>query len=127
MSVFGRNSAIACVALAFLAVSAHAKRVFPKPVAPVIFAGIRYTPQGDGRDQYVVAADLSSGNELWRVKVFHSHIKPWGEEDVQWVFITDLKLAGNTLLVRDEKSRCYSVDLAKRRVKKLQCGGVFSQ
>ena len=127
MSTFRRNSAITAVVLAFLAVSVPAKRVDPKPVAPLTFAGIRYTAQGDGRDHYVVAADLSSGNELWRVKVFHSHIEPWVEEDVKWVFITDLKLAGNALLVRDEKSRRYSIDLTKRRAQKLQCGGVFSQ
>jgi hypothetical protein len=127
MSTFCRNSAIACVVLASLAAPAVAKRVNPKPVAAVISDRTRYTAQGDGRDQYIVAADDSSGSELWRVKVFHSHIEPWVEEDVQWVFITHLKLAGNALLVRDEKSRCYSVDLTKKRVKKLQCGGAFSQ
>src|ERR1700678_4570550 len=127
MSTFRRNSAITAVVLAFVAVSVPAKRVDPKLFAPLTSAGIRYTAQGDGRDHYVVAADLSSGDELWRVKVFHSHIEPWVEEDGQWVFITDLKLAGNALRVRDEKSRRYSIDLTKRRAQKLQCGGVFSQ
>jgi len=83
-------------------------------------------PTGDGRDQYVVARDAVSGQELWSVKVFHIRIKFWTEEDVQWVYVTDLKLMDNFLFIRDERSRCYSIDLAKRRVKKKQCGGFFS-
>ena len=79
---------ITCFVLAFLAVSALAKRLSPKPVTPVISGGIRYSAEGHGRDQYVVAADASTGNVLWRVKVFHTYIKPWWEEDVQWVYIT---------------------------------------
>jgi hypothetical protein len=99
----------------------------PKPVAPVISAGVRYFAQGDGRNQYVVATDASSGIELWKVKVFHNDIKFWVEEDVQWVFITDLKLANNSLFVRDEEARCYSIDIKRRHVLKQQCGGLFSQ
>lgn len=99
----------------------------PKPVAPVVSGGIRYSAEGDGRDQYVAAADASSGNVLWRVKVFHTHIKFWVEEDVQWVFITNLKLVGNSLFVRDEMSRCYSVVLTKRHVKRQQCGEQFQK
>ena len=127
MSVFHRKFVITCVALAFLAASAVAKRMQPKPVSPVISGGVRYSAEGDGRDQYVVAADASSGNVLWKVKVFHNHTKFWVEEDVQWVYITNLKLMDNSLLVRDERSRCYSVDLTKKHVKKQQCGDVFSQ
>jgi outer membrane protein assembly factor BamB len=115
------------VVLPILAVSVLAKRVPPKPVSPVISDGIRYSTEGDGRDQYVVAGDTSSGNELWRGKVFHNRIKFWREEDVQWVFITDLKLVDNSLLIRDERSRCYSVDLTTRQVKKQECGGFVSQ
>ncbi len=64
---------------------------------------------------------------MWKVKVFHNHFKIWIEEDVQWVYITDLKLVDDSLLVRDERSRCYSVDLKKKRVRKRQCDGVFER
>jgi len=127
MSMFRREFMIACVALAVVTGSAVAKRMAPKPVSPVIAGGIRYSAVGDGRDQYVVAADASSGNILWKVKVFHNDIKLSKEEDVQWIFITNLKLLDNFLLVRDERSRCYSIDLGRKHVKKQQCGGVFSQ
>jgi len=127
MNTFRREFVIACVALGFITGSAAAKRMPPKPVSPVVADGVQYSAAGDGRDQYVVASEASSGKVLWKVKVFHNDINFAMEEDVQWVFITNLKLLDNSLLVRDEKSRCYSVDLGGKHVKKQQCGGVFSQ
>jgi len=84
----------------FSSTCATAKRVPPKPVAPIVADAIRYSADGDGKDSYVVATDEASGRTLWRVKVFHTRIKFWrGEEDNQWLFISDLKLAGDSLLV----------------------------
>lgn len=104
---------------------ALAKRVNPKPVQPVEANGIRYTAEGDGEDQYVIATDLKTSKELWKVKIFHTRIKFWLEEDVQWIFITNLKLSNNSLFVRDEKSRCYAVDLRSHKVRKIDCGSTF--
>jgi len=111
------------VLLAVLAVPTGlwGKRVPPKPVSPVVRAGVTYSVAGDGRAGYVVATETSTGRELWRVKVFTVHTKFWMEEDVQWVFITDLKSDAAALLVRDERSRCYRLDLNKKRVKKETC------
>lgn len=102
--------------------SAVGKRIPPKPVTPVVSNGIQYSADGDGRNQYVVATDTGNGNVLWRVKVFHNRIEPSLEEDVQWVFITDLKVAGSSLLVKDEKDRCYSVNLKTEKIAKQTCG-----
>lgn len=110
-----------CTAIYLLAVPAVAKRIPPKPVSPVIAGGIKYEASGDGQDQYVIASDAANGKELWKVKVFRSHIKFWEEPDVQLVFITDLKLAGSSLLVKDERSRCYSLDLNTKSVRKTHC------
>ena len=98
-----------------------AKRAAPQSVNPVVSGNIKYSAQGDGRTGYVVASEVTTGKELWRVEVFRVHLEPGLEEDVQWVFISDLKLLDSTLLVRDEKSRCYRVDLATKHVKKSQC------
>ena len=87
----------------------------------MVHDGVTYSVAGDGREGYVVATETSTGKELWKVKVFTVHIKLWMEEDVQWVFITDLSLDSNALLIRDEKSRCYRLDLEKKRVKKDIC------
>jgi hypothetical protein len=110
----------------FTSICATAKRVPPKQVAPIAADGIRYSAHGDGKDSYVVATDEASGRTLWKVKVFHTRINFLrGEEDNQWLFISDLKLSKDSLLVRDEKNRCYSIYLSTKRVKKVACGGDF--
>ena len=120
-----RRLLIAWVALTVLVVGADAKRMPPKPVAPVIADGIRYSADGDGKNGYVVAEDAASGKVLWKVRVFHNSIKFWVEEDVRWVFITNLKLAGNLLLARDEDSRCYAISLKSKHVEKMPCSSAF--
>jgi hypothetical protein len=125
MTTFRGKSVTTLLVLLFLAASVAAKRMAPKPVSPVVSDGLRYSAAGDGRDQYVVAADVSSGKELWKVKVFHNDIDPLLEEDVQWVFITNLKRVDYALVVKDEKSRCYSLDLRTKSVKKQFCGRIF--
>lgn len=122
-----RTFAPTALVLCFLTAFAAAKRAAPKPVTPVISGAIRYSAEGNGLDEYVVAADASNGKELWRVRVFHNEIDPTLEEDVQAVFITNLKLMGNSLSIRDEKSRCYSLDLATKRVTKRWFCWPFSE
>jgi hypothetical protein len=114
------------VCCAFCAVSAVAKRVAAKVVPPVVANGIRYSAKGDGRNSFVVATDEATGKNLWRVKVFHTRIEFWRvEQDNQWIFISDMKLDGNSLLVRNEKNRCYAIFLNTRRVKGRPCANLF--
>jgi hypothetical protein len=111
-------SACSALVIVFLAGPLFGKRAAPAPVAPVFHGGIAYSaPNDDGRTGYVQASD-SAGKHLFRIIVFQTEINPNLEEDVQWVFITDLRLAGNSLWVKDEKSRCYSADLQTKVVKK---------
>jgi len=98
--------------------SASAKRAAPKPVPPVVYKGITYSaPNNFGMINYVLASD-SAGKELFRIKVFEMPIDPKLEEDVQWVFITDLVLKGDSLQVKDEKGRCYVINLDTKAVKR---------
>jgi hypothetical protein len=99
-----------------------AKRLPPKEVTPVVSDGIQYSVAGDGRNQYVVATDVKSGDALWKVRVFNNRIKSGLEGDVQWVFITDLQLVGSSLFAKDEKERCYAVSLKTQKVTKQSCG-----
>ena len=117
---------IAYAMLLMLTSYAMAKRVNPKPVAPVTANGIQYSAEGDGRNQYISATNIAAAKELWRVKVFHTRIKPWIEEDVQWVFVTNLKIIGDSLAVQDERARCYLLSLKTHRVHKAPCTRVFS-
>lgn len=123
VEILFRSAVLGCIVFLFV-ISSLAKRVQPKPVAPVVYAGIKYAAGGNGVDEYVVASDASSGKPLWMVRVAHNEHDPDMEQDVQDVYITDLKVAKRTLRVRDEKSRCYSLDLITKRVKKqLWCYG----
>jgi hypothetical protein len=82
---------------------------------------VKYSADGDGRVQYVTAIDAATSRLLWKVKIFRTHVKPWVEEDNHWVFITNLSLLDGALLIRDEKNRCYTLDLKTQRVKKQRC------
>jgi hypothetical protein len=39
--------------------------------------------------------------------------------------ITELKLVDGSLFVRDQKARCYAVDVRDRRVSKAACSSAF--
>jgi hypothetical protein len=98
--------------------SASAKQGAPKPAPPVEYKGVTYSaPNNYGMINYVLASD-STGKELFRIKVFEMAIDPNLEEDVQWVFITDLTLTGGSLQVKDEKGRCYVINLHTKAVKR---------
>jgi hypothetical protein len=98
--------------------SASAKRASPKPIAPVTYKGITYSAPNGGRTMNYVFASDATGKELFRIKVFDMPIDPRLEEDVQWIAITELELSGNALIVKDEKGRCFAIDLATRGVKR---------
>jgi hypothetical protein len=114
------------VTVVLLVAPGLAKRMPPRSVAPVVANGIEYSADGNGRDGYVIASDARNNRELWRVKVFHNRIKFWIEEDVQWVYITNLKLSGSDIWIRDEAARCYTVNIMNKKVNKQSCGTAFS-
>jgi len=95
-----------------------AKRAVPKPVVPVVFNGVTYSAPNDRRGAYVVATDEKNGRKLWEVKVFETKYDSQLEEDVQDVWITELHISNDSLLVKDEKSRCYRVNLATHVAKR---------
>lgn len=103
-----------------LLLPALAKRLPPPKVDPSVHQGITYSADGDGKTAWIVATD-ASGHTLWRAKIFHVHIDPQLEEDVQWVFISAMKLQGESLLVESEKSRCYLLNLHTHHVTNTHC------
>jgi hypothetical protein len=101
--------------------AAFGKRLPTKPVAPVVHDGIEYSAHGEGKVGSVVATELSSGKSLWKVRVFRIHTHWWkGEEDNQWIFVSDMALVGSALIVKNERMRCYLLDLAQH-VKRQPC------
>jgi outer membrane protein assembly factor BamB len=123
MMKFRLRYALLSVSISF-ATAAIAKILPHKPVPSVEFKGVRYS---EADTEYVVATDIATGKPLWKVRVFHTHIKPWLEPDVQFVFIKELRLANGSVYVRDAKARCYAVNVNDHRVHKAACKGVFPE
>lgn len=109
-----------------LASNSEAKRLPPTEVNPVEKDGIQYRAPHwgvtEGRNQnggYIEAWDVKRHKRLWGIQVYKSEINPAKERDVQDVFITTLAFQGIELLVRNERGEVYSVDVMKRKVKKV--------
>jgi hypothetical protein len=101
--------------MVFLPCLAAAKRIPPAKVEPVVYEGIRYVaPNDDGRRAYIEAWDVQTNSELWDLTVFTNRIDPKLEEDIQWVFISELSLRDGTLIVKSERGTTYQVDLRTR-------------
>jgi hypothetical protein len=100
---------------------AHAKRTPAPKVEPVVYGGVRYVaPNDNARRAYIEAWDTNTNQLLWSATIFRNFIKPFLEEDVQWVYIKTLKVVDGKLVAIDERDRAYSVDLRTDRVKKLR-------
>lgn len=113
----GRLRSFLMLTLLIAALPCHAKRMAPTPVPPVMIDSIKYSAPDD-RMGYVVATDTTSGEELWRVRIYSVQINPVLEEDVQHIFITSLKVSGRTLLIDNERGDKYTLDVDTRRVSK---------
>lgn len=100
---------------------AWAKRIPPAKVDAVVHEGVKYVvPNDSGRNGYVQACDVETGEKLWEKTIFKVRINTSLEEDVQWVFIESMELLDGTLLITDERGRRYSLDPKTQKVKKLK-------
>jgi len=118
-------SILLCLLLtAMIANTAWAKRAGPKPVTPVVHKGVTYVaPHENGREGKIEARNEKTGKILWEVVIYTVKIDPGLEQDVQWVFITGLAVRDNTLLVTNEKSEQYTLDLKTKKVEKVKKDG----
>jgi hypothetical protein len=67
---------------------------------------------------YVQAVDPASGSVLWLHRIYRIEYDPGNEQDKQDLFIAALTVSarGNTLQIRDERGRHYTLDLSNHRV-----------
>lgn len=93
--------------------SIQAKRFAPAPVEPIHFEGIRYEVSGMG---VVLAWDEENNQELWKNTIYKVSYNPILETDVQDVWITKLEIANGVLLVTNEGSATYKVDLKTGKI-----------
>jgi len=96
---------------------ASAKRAAPKPVPPLVTNSVEYSAPHDLMG-FVVATDVKTRKELWRVRIYTVRIDPALERDVQDVFIIALALEHGALVITNERQESYVLDLVTRKVTK---------
>ncbi len=104
-----------CAALFSGSIPASAKRAAPAAVASVVARGLEFSAPHDTMG-FVVAKGISSGKELWRVRIPGIRVNPELERDVQDVFITSLVAKEDTLIITNERGEKYALDLQTRKV-----------
>jgi outer membrane protein assembly factor BamB len=100
-----------------LAVPCSAKRAAPQKVTPVIYEGTRYEAPTDQMG-FVVAIDNTTGKKLWEKRIYKVWFKFWPEKDVQTIYITEMRIENQKLIIRNEKDEYYSLDLRTKDVEK---------
>jgi hypothetical protein len=120
---------IYATALMFIpAANVMAKRGAPEEVPPIatdkaVFS-VPHFPEGD-RIQgggVVEARDPRTNRLLWQVRIYKTEHDEALEKDVQDVFIKSLTLdkVHNLLIMSDEKSRVFVLNLATKRVTRIE-------
>ena len=104
-----------CASLVVGIAPASAKRAAPAVVAPVLARGLEFSAPHDAMG-FVVATGISSGKEMWRVRIYEVRVNPELERDVQDVFITSLAVKDGTLLIANERGEKFALDLQTRKV-----------
>ena len=103
---------------------AMAKRAAPKDVPPIVTEKATYSaphvrmPQFSMRNPgFVEARHPKTKKLLWRIQVYNIKYDPALEQDVQDVFIKTMSLdkKNNSLLISDERSRTYVLDLTTKK------------
>jgi hypothetical protein len=93
-----------------------AKRLSPAKVDPVVYEGVRYVAPNDvGCRGYIEAWNVETNKKLWELTIFTNYVDPNLEEDVQWVFITALKIQDGRLMVTTRTWRDLSAGSADQR------------
>lgn len=114
--------------MVFLAANVLAKRVAPEEVPPVatdkaVFS-VPHFPEGDRVQNggVVEARDPKTKKLLWQVQVYKTEYDKALEKDVQDVFIKSLTLdkAHMVLIMSDEKARVFVLNLATKRVTRIE-------
>ena len=102
--------------------SAYAKRKSPSKVRPIVYKDIIITVSN--KKLGVIEAwdyrEGKKGKKLWEKNIYSVKYKPNLEKDVQDVFITELKIDDNSLIITNEKGERFSLclnSLSKESIK----------
>ena len=107
-----------------LSIPAHAKRLPPKPVPPVVAEGVEYTVPHDVLMGLVVAKDIKTRTVLWQRQIYAVRFNPDIEQDVQACYITSLAAGPGKLTIKNERGYIYELVLKTLQVQTKVGGSV---
>jgi hypothetical protein len=124
--------AIIVLTVVAAAPSALAKRAAPEAVPALISGNIKYIAPDvlpnhrsiygkstcSEKSMCVEARNKKTGKLLWQVEVYPIEIDPSVELDVQYIYITSLKIERGQLIVKNESGQVFMVDLQTHKVTK---------
>lgn len=123
------KTAFYATALMFLlAANVMAKRQAPEKVPPIatekaVFSA-PHLPEGDRNQNggVIEARDPKTSTLLWQVQIYKVEYDEALEKDVQYVYIKSLTLdkVHNLLVMSDEKSRVFVLNLATKKVTQIE-------
>ena len=103
---------------------AEAKRGAPAEVLPVTVGNIEYlAPHRNGTHKqmgFIEARDLKSGKLIWSRQIYSVKYDPDLEGDVQDVYIKNIKIKGNSLIITNERKSEYQLNLKTLHIKVLK-------
>jgi hypothetical protein len=89
-----------------------ADREAPKKVDPVIFNDIKIVAENKSPEtmSVVTAIDIKTNKLLWSKEVYKVRMNSFVETDTQWVFIKELRIEEDKLIVINEKQKKFVLD-----------------
>lgn len=90
-----------------------ASRAFaPVKITPIIYKDIKIVAENNSPENMgiVQAFDINTNKLIWSKQVYKVRMKPNVEADTQWVFIKDMKIEGDKLVIINEKQKTYTLD-----------------
>lgn len=84
----------------------------PAKISPVIYNDLRIVAENNSSDNMgiVQAFNVNTNKLIWSKKIYKVKIKSGIEEDTQWIFIKEIKIYNDKLLVVNESNKIYEVD-----------------
>lgn len=96
----------------FLGNSPLALRMEPPKIETVIYKNIRIVAENSSPDtmSLVEAFDINTDKLLWSKEIYKVKMNPSIEADVQWVFIEELRIEDDRLIVINERQQIFILD-----------------
>lgn len=84
----------------------------PAVIPSIIYKDIKIVAENSSPENMgIVQAFNANNNELiWSAKVYQVIIDPDIEDDTQWVFINEMKIDGDKLIIVNEKKAVFTLD-----------------